>query len=145
MKTICLLDIDGCCLDSMHRVPLLLDGKYKEYAELWWKDAPIPQGVMIYSALLQNPELQCVFVTSRQESARATTLVQLENLFGDKSFLLLMRPEGNSDEDTVVKRALVEKEGIAWSDVFIEFDDRPSIVEMYRSLGCVAYQTDTGY
>jgi hypothetical protein len=127
-------------------VPFLLTDQYKTYLDLWWKDTPIPQGVLVYDAFLKNPDFRCVFVTSRAEAARDTTLTQLSNLFDASSFELLMRPDDDHQtEDTVLKKALIEAAGISWSEVFIAFDDRPSIVEMYRSLGCVAYQTDKGY
>lgn len=141
---IALFDIDGCCVDSSFRAEHIeLD--FERYLALHATDKPILQGVMIYSLLMDVPDMEPVFITTRGEEQRTNTEALLESIFPDREFKLLMRPEGDRRKDVEIKQELLEKNGIHPEDVFIAFDDRPVIVEMYRSLGIVAYQTAEGY
>ncbi len=146
-KMVAILDIDGCCLDPSRRIPHLLAGDYEAYARLAHTDKPIPQGVYFYRKLMQDVSLKCLFVTSRTESSRGDTERKLEEIFPREKYdyELLMRPIGNRQEDYVYKLEAVRKKCPDFSNVFIAFDDRPSIVKMWRAHGITAYQTDEGY
>lgn len=141
---IALLDIDGCCVDSTFRNEHV-DVDFARYLALHTTDKPILQGVLIYSMLMEIPDMRCIFITSRGEEQRETTEALLATMFDGHEYEVLMRAEGDRRKDAIVKREIIEKAGIEAEDVFIAFDDRPVIVDMYREMGIVAYQTAVGY
>jgi hypothetical protein len=139
-----LLDIDGCCIDSSFRTEHI-NKDFQKYLDLHHTDFSIPQGVIVYSLLMDLNDLKCVFITSRGEEQRATTEKLLGSIFPGKSYELWMRATGDLRDDVIVKQELLEKHDIKAEQVFIAFDDRPVIINMYRSRGIVAYQTAVGY
>ena len=145
MKKFVLMDIDGCVLDIDHRVPFLEVGDYEAFVAHHIYDTPIEPGAHIYANFLDDPNFVCVFVTSRSEANRDWTLKQLRQLFGDVDFNLLMRPINNMDEDPALKLKLIAEANIKPNQVFIAFDDRPSVVAAYRRLGIISYQTAEGW
>lgn len=140
-----ILDIDGCCLDINERLPYLLSGDYKTYMDLYRTDKPIKQGVHIYTMLMKDPNINCVFVTARNDGIREQTEEQLAMLFPGLDYALLMRPENCHELDAHIKLRLIKDYCGDYSNVFIAFDDRPAICEAYRNVGIVAYCTDEGY
>jgi len=143
MKTI-IYDIDGCCIDSTFRHEHV-QVDFKRYLELHPTDKPIMQGVLVYTLLLELQDFRHVFITGRGEEERESTTAILERLFHGKTFELLMRPADDRRPDVEIKGELMQQNGIWPKDVFLAFDDRPVMVEFYRSLGIVAYQTAEGY
>lgn len=149
MQNVIVADIDGCCIHSEERLPFLLAGDYDKYHENHELDEPIPQGVAVYRKFLSDPDYRFFFVTGRQERAREYTLDQLHRWVSPSisPSQLLMRPNsitGDHMHDTVLKPYLLELQGIRPSHIFMVFEDRNSIVSMWRSLGCVVYQTAFG-
>ena len=109
-------------------------------------DKPIPAGVYFYRQLLNDFEVRAVFVTARTHKVRDYTLKQLTELFGMRDYELHMNPYTyRYMEDADLKLHLIKEAGIDYSDIFIAFDDRPSVCEAYRAVGITAYQTDKGY
>jgi hypothetical protein len=142
MKQLALCDIDGCLLDCMHRLDLIMKGDFENG---WEDDTVLPAGFKIYSHLLQDPEVQVVFNTARPERNRATTQKALSSLFPKATWQLWMRPDNDKTPDEEMKVAQLFKHGYKPEDVLIVFDDRNIICEAFRSLGVTAYQTATGY
>lgn len=137
-----------CCLNHEERIEHWHAGNMELFYSMWRTDKPIEQGVLIYSALMATVNLKCVFVTSRQEFIRTDTLEHLTLLFGEDRMSrcdLLMRPNGDPRPDTQLKLDLIREAGIDFKDVFICFDDRPSVISAYREQGMVAYQTAVGW
>ena len=140
------MDIDRCVLDPSERIGHYLSGDISTYESLWSTDKVIPQGYHVYSQFLLDPtrSWRCLFITSRREHARSTTLLQLRNLWPDAKFDLLMRPGDVTKEmkdDGEIKPWLLEQNGYSLDDVFIAFDDRQAVVDAWRRLGIVCYQT----
>jgi len=144
MKNIVIFDIDRCILDPKERIHHYLNKDFETYESLWHTDTPIKQGVEVYKTFLNNDTWRCIFITSRREWARETTYKQLLMLFGMRKFTLLMRPNDCTKEmkdDAAIKPWLLERAGFSIHDVFIAFDDRQSVVDRWRELGVVCYQT----
>ena len=137
-----LCDIDGCVLNLEHRLESIMKGDFESFHE---NDTIIPQGYLIYNALLADRRLSVVFNTSRPESNRATTEKQLRAIFGKKRWQLWMRQPGPRLPDQELKINQVISRSIPFSDIFMVFDDRNVICEAFRAHGVVAYQTATGY
>lgn len=144
MKTI-VYDIDGCCVNCEERAQHI-EVDYQKYLELHHTDKPIEQGVLVYTLLMELNDVQHVFVTARGEDQRATTEALLKTLFPGKTYKLLMRHvDHHGRPDVEVKLEMLEAAGIRHEDIFMAFDDRDCNIDMYRSLGIVAYQTAVGY
>jgi hypothetical protein len=143
VKTI-IYDIDGCCVDSSYRNEhVYVD--FEKYLELHHTDKPILPGVLVYNLLMEITDFRHVFITGRGEEQREITEALLETLFSGKTYELLMRPTDDTRKDVEIKRELMDKNGIDPKEVFLAFDDRPVLVNMYRELGIVSYQTAVGY
>ncbi len=145
MANLVIMDIDRCVLDPSARIGHYLSGDIDTYEAMWETDKPIPQGLYIYRTFLNDPQWKCLFITSRREWARDTTMQQLWDLFGDVEFELLMRPvcvDKGSKNDAEIKPWLLKEHGYDVKDVFIAFDDRQDVVDEWRRLGVVCYQTD---
>lgn len=146
-KKLIVADIDGCCISVEHRLQHWLDGDIEKFADLWYKDSKIPQGVAVYQKFLDDPDYTVLFVTARWERWRANTLQTLWwRVCPDiKSGQLLMRPDhmapeiGPMPED--FKPWLLESYGYKVSDVFLAFDDSQSVVNGWRKRGVIAYLT----
>lgn len=144
MKNIIVLDIDRCILDPSARIHHYLQGDIQTYESLWYLDQPISQGLVVYKSFLESRIWRCVFVTSRRERARHSTTRQLLELFGPANYILLMRPNDCDKEmkdDASIKPWLMEQAGYKIEDIFMAFDDRQAVVDRWRELGVVCYQT----
>lgn len=92
---------------------------------------------------LHTLDYKIVIVTGRDESCRKETETWL-NKNGMEFHELLMRKEGDSRKDHIIK------EEIFWNDiepkynVLAVFDDRDSVVKMWRSLGIKCFQCEYG-
>ena len=129
-------DIDGCVFDSDHRLHHLLEAHVD--------DIPIPQGVAVYKAIVYATHKAVpIFVTGRSERARAYTVKQLRATF-DFDFFLLMRPNGDTTHDMLLKPKLLKDACVLPENIFMVFEDRASMVKEWRRLGVVCYQTAKG-
>jgi hypothetical protein len=143
IKKFLILDIDGCLIDSDHRLGQYLSGDMQAYHDLHVHDTYIEQGVAVYRALMDLPNMVTYFVTAREELARNYTITQLERVIS-KPFKLLMRPTLDSTHATILKPRLVSEAGIAFEDIFMAVEDQNSMVKRWRELGVVCYQPADG-
>jgi len=152
-QNIIVMDIDGCCIDSEDRLPLLLDGQWDAWSNAWQSDKPIPQGVAVYNAFIRNLHYRPIFITSRSYQDRLHTQATLERVFGVTWMAripLLMRNNTFTEGETLhvpeedIKPLLLERAGYKVSDVFLAFDDRDCVVRGWRKRGIMCYQTNYG-
>jgi hypothetical protein len=142
-------DLDGCLINSSHRTAHYFKGDREAYIKATVNDTVIPQGAHVYRAFYDNPAFHMLFVTSRGDGPeyRGMTLHQIHEYVGPKitNDQLLMRPPGlhglakMSDED--YKPWIVQQAGFDLADVFMAFDDRQCVVDMWRARGIVCYHT----
>ena len=131
-------------IESEHRLHHLLEGRMDEYDEAHVDDVPIPQGAFTYNAVVALSQHTIpVFVTGRSERARAYTVKQLRATF-DFDFFLLMRPNGDTTHDMLLKPKLLKDACVLPENIFMVFEDRASMVKEWRRLGVVCYQTAKG-
>jgi phosphoglycolate phosphatase-like HAD superfamily hydrolase len=143
-KRVVVFDIDGCLVESNHRLDHLLQGDRATYDALHPQDTTIPAGVVVYSALLKDPHLECVFVTSRNESCRDYTERQLMHALGPcvTASKLLMR--ANRDEwipDVELKPRLLAEAGYTLDQVLLVVEDSAAMNAYWRSHGITCWQT----
>lgn len=148
MSKIIVADIDGCCLDPTKRLHHIKAEDWESYHDAWQLDTVIPQGSLIYRVLNSLPHYRLLFVTAREERAREYTLHQLQKHVstGIMNSQLLMRPNDDYDTrggtpDYVLKPQLIRAAGYTYDDIFMVFEDRQTMVDEWRRLGCVVYQT----
>lgn len=152
-KTLVVFDIDGVLFDPHpDRVQAYLDGRHDTYFSMAWMDTPIQQGIMMCRMFL-SAGYNVLFVTGRGDTPthRQDTLDMLQHHLGYvlTDDQLLMRkfpiPEDEAHEDHVVKPQMIERAGYFLNDIFLVFEDRPSIVNMWRERGITCYQTQEGW
>lgn len=146
-RDLVVFDIDGVLLDCQHRVQHWLDGDFFKYASLAHKDTPIPQGIAVCKMFVANPEFRTIFVTGRGDSLvhRVATLTQLQTYVNQDihNYQLIMRewPLVDDLDDAQKKPLMIEAAGYSIDEIFMVFEDRDSIVQMWRDRGITCYQT----
>lgn len=100
----------------------------------------------VVSAMLSTRLVEHVlFVSGRMEVGRAATS---QWIYDKTSFILghqsslLMRPDGDKRRDHVVKREIYDEHIRGTYSVFLALDDRPEMIELWRSLDIPAWQVN---
>lgn len=79
-------------------------------------------------------EHHILLVSGRDEVCRTNTELWLEA--NDIEYdALFMRPEGNNEDDRIIKRRIYEEEIKDKYEVLLVLDDRPKVIRMWRELG----------
>lgn len=135
-KPIWICDIDGTVALKGERRPF-------DWARVG-EDAPNWPVILIVRALLLTGQ-QIVFVSGRSEECRQQTELWLDtNVYGLlRPQPLIMRPVGDFRPDTVLKREIYDTH-LAGYTVIGVFDDRNSVVAMWRELGLACFQVAEG-
>lgn len=154
-----IFDIDGTLLDISHRL------KHIKKTPKDWKafrdpkekvhDEPIMPIINIARALLFNhPRDRIIFASGRSEVERVDTVLSLSEWFlldgwqqvtsegklGDAvetypTSPFYMRKENDYRKDTIVKQEMYEQMLVDGYKPELVFDDRPSVIRMWRELG----------
>lgn len=145
-RTACyIVDIDGTIADNSHRVHYILNQPKNWdafFAEVGG-DKPIPHMVRLLDDLHQY-WTRFIYVTGRPERCRGDTerwLVRNDFPLGNEMY---MRADGDRRPDYIVKQELlisIRKNG--W-DPIMAFDDRDSVVAMWRENGVPCAQVAPG-
>ena len=149
-RDLVVFDVDGVLLNCEHRLPHLYAGDMHKYFNLATKDTIIPQGIAICKMFVNNPDYRTIFVTARADSLvhRITTLCHLQKYVSPsiRDYQLIMREWPAADElhDSEKKPKMIVEAGYRLEDIFMVFEDRNSIVEMWRQRGVTCYQTQEG-
>ena len=85
-----------------------------------------------------------VFCSGRDDGARDATVAWLDEHVGVRYADLLMRRAGDMRADSVVKLELFDENIRNEYNVLGVFDDRQSVVDMWRSLGLTCFQVAPG-
>lgn len=101
----------------------------------------------VIDALLAAGVVQTVlFVTGRMEVARTNTELWLNEgpgyVVGDAIFELFMRKDRDFRADEIVKREIYDEHIRRVYDVRLALDDKPSLIDLWRSLGIPAWQVN---
>ena len=143
-----IFDIDGTLADLTHRLHLVGNGK-RQWG-MFFKgipdDTPIKPIVDLASALIRSNEKAILFVTGRPERTRMDTVTWLlkHGLEVEFKTCLFMRKDGDGREDHIVKREILNDIRNAGFEPVLVFDDRQSVVDMWRRQGIRVAQTAPG-
>ena len=143
-----LFDIDGTLSDVTHRLHFIENGKnqwglfFKEIPN----DPPIEPIVGIARTLIRSNDKAVLFASGRPEYTRKDTVAwflkhQIEVDFETRLF---MRKDGDQRADHIVKREILDHIRNAGFEPVLVFDDRQSVVDMWRDQGIRVAQTAPG-
>lgn len=145
-KRVYIFDIDGTLANPAHRLHHI-ENKPSDWPAFYAAcdgDAPIPH--MIDLAYHLAAETGILFVTGRTDDVREKTLAWLRRQFGNwiGSEDLFMRKAGDYRADTVVKSELLDQIIAAGWTPIMAFEDRTSVVTMWRERGIPCCQVAQG-
>jgi FMN phosphatase YigB (HAD superfamily) len=143
-----IVDIDRTLADCKHRTHYV-ERKPKNYEAFFEEaafDAPIKSMCNLVNVLIKSGDYEIVFCTGRPESIRQTTVEWLStHLHIDESDIsMLMRPNKNYFDDSIVKPKLLSKQGINPSNTEFILDDKQNVVDAFRNLGFKVLQVAEG-
>lgn len=138
-----IFDLDGTLVDISHRMHLYDQGEWDEFNRRCVDDIPLPTTILMAKLLSQHFAIEVW--TARNENARADTIAQLAAL-GIDYVHLQMRPTGNAVPDAELKRGWYQsrKADNPNFNVMGVYEDRDSVVQMWRDLGLTCYQVAPG-
>lgn len=146
-----LVDIDGTIADNAHRQWVLEDKtrptvNWELFFQLMGDDKPFPHMLQLLTDLTRTKSsaVRIVYVTGRPERWRNLTTRWLVLHRFPYPHSMYMRPDGDHRPDHVVKLELLEqirKDGII---PVMSFDDRNTVVKMWREAGVPCAQVAEG-
>lgn len=138
MSKFIIFDLDGTLADCSHRLPLLPD--WDAFYANCGDDKPIPQIVEVYGQFIDSV-FPVEIWSGRRESERETTIDWFDRHNIPLPGALRMRPNGDKRPDTVLKGEWLDGCGfVPW----LVFEDRTSVVGLYRSRGIRVCQVAPG-
>ena len=145
MRSCYIFDIDGTLANNKHRVhhlektPKDWDAYHADYE----KDVPFDH--MCRTAHMIAGHYTVIFCTGRPEYQRRGTLKWLyHNVTANLEKCLYMRKDGDHRPDHIVKLELLEQIRLDGLDPIMAFDDRNSVVKMWRDAGIPCAQVAEG-
>lgn len=150
MKTY-IFDIDGTLSDPAHRLHHI-EGETKDWPAFFAacdQDKPIPHMVDLFKGLWLGTEESFLFCTGRSEDVQTKTVDWLskELLPPGQSFDAMdvyMRAVGDHRADTIVKSELMDRIISDGYEPIMVFEDRASVVTMWRERGIPCLQVQAG-
>jgi len=140
---IILFDLDGTLVNIDHRMHLYHQQDWDNFNKLCVDDSPIGTTISICNTISAGRRVEVW--TARNEVARELTEQQLDNL-GICYHQLQMRPTGDTRPDCELKRSwYLERKRVDPNFAIVAvFEDRQTVVDMWRSLGITCYQVAPG-
>lgn len=131
-----IFDIDGTLADLSHRLRFLEKSDWKRFFSEAHKDLPIESVIKMNNVLAS--QFQIVVVSGRCSSIRSETWTWLDDngvIFDE----LHMRKEGDHRPDHIVKEEILREIQKDYVVKYV-FDDRQSVVDMWRRNGITTFQ-----
>lgn len=137
-----IVDIDGTLADCEHRRHFI-DGKRKDW-DGFFADAHNDTPFEHMQRLLQDLDANVVYVSGRPERLRTVTEDWLVKHGFPFPRWLYMRKDGDRRPDTDIKLELLAVVQAKHGRITMAFDDRDSVVEMWRENGVPCAQVAKG-
>ena len=142
-RNICIFDLDGTLSNGNHRLHLL-PKKDLHLTESWTAfnmaaggDAPITDTIRVMEAM-RAAGFIVIILTGRSDEAREISEKWLVQTGASHYDLLIMRSASDNRKDTVIKEEILRKIGI--ERIVAAWDDSPTVIAHFRSLGITTYQ-----
>ena len=138
-------DIDGTIADNTHRQDLAMVKEWDAFFDLCDEDKPIKHMRLLLNDLsvAGRHGAQIVYVTGRPERVRSKTFQWLHDHDFPKG-RMFMRQDGDHRPDHIIKVELLAIVRAEIGDPVMVFDDRNSVVKMWRELGVPVAQVAEG-
>lgn len=145
-KQYIIVDIDGTIADGTHRVHHLESNPkdWDSYYSKCYGDEPIMSICRIVRVFACNTASQIIYCTGRRESCREDTIKWLYEKCLPFDVPLLMRANGDTRHDVIVKPELLQNHGISFNDIEFILEDRNSMVKKWRELGITCLHVAEG-
>lgn len=141
MKTV-IFDIDGTLSDPSHRRHFLENKDWNGFFDAMGDDPLVtPVAETLFDLYITGKRI--FLCTGRPETHRQQTKDWLEyhRIQYDN---LLMRPAGDYRNDTVIKKEMLDRLQAEGHEILCVFDDRQSVVDMWRENGIICFQVNEG-
>lgn len=140
-RDIILCDLDGTLADISHRLHLIKDDHpdWDEFYSACDLDDVNDWCKRLLDAISLDPDLRVSIVSARRQQLRKKTIKWLKekDIFYDQ--LVLVRPDGNHEEDQELKRRWLHQSGLK-DRVLLVIDDRAKVCKMWREEGLICLQ-----
>ena len=150
-KFIVLFDLDGTLADNQHRQHLVQgDSPQWDQFFLACGNDRVISPVATMFALCERAGYRNIIVSGRGEIARSDTESWIRRMLLDSSSKfnmdrdLFMRPKGDYRPDHVLKKEWLTSGAIPKDYVLCVYDDRDSVVKMWREEGLQCFQVAPG-
>lgn len=141
-----LVDIDGTIADITHRAHHVNNPSEQKnwpaFNATMHKDLP-KQDVIAVIKAMANHGYPIILVTGRFEEFREVTTAWLLK-HGIPYSKLIMRQNGDYRSDHIIKRRIYHEQIYGSYDIIGVFDDRDSVVQMWREQGLTCFQVQKG-
>lgn len=135
-KPFVICDVDGTVADCNHRRHFL-DGEKKDWKGFFsqmYNDTPIELIINMVNQYKQHG-YEIIFVSARPEDYRVATELWLKEFIPFEYTTLIMREKNDSRQDTEVKQDIYDKYFKDKYEIETVFDDRPSVIRMWKENG----------
>lgn len=139
-----IVDIDGTLADDLWRRHTYShpNRDWAEINAMCKYDQPFKWCQEIVTAMAAQ-DYHIIFLTARNDSARAHTDAWLRANTNLLDFTLIMRSEGDRREDWMTKEDLYTKHVHPTFDVLFCLDDKQTVTDMWRRIGLKCLQCDS--
>ena len=143
-----IFDLDGTLANITHRLHFINKGvkDWDSFFKAIPEDQPIVEMVDLAITLIAAKNKPVIFATGRPERTRNDTITWLQKNGIDSDFqsMLFMRQDGNRRPDYIIKQNILEDLRRAGYEPDLVFDDRQSVVDMWREQGVRVAQVAPG-
>lgn len=143
LPRVVIFDYDGtlsCGKHRLHALPttdLHLTDSWVEFNRMCVGDAPLRDNIDVMNAMY-DAGLYVIVLTGRSDIVRKESLQWLKDN-GARYHMLHMREQTDNRKDTVIKEEFL-REKIGLKNIVAAWDDSPSVIAHFRSLGITTYQ-----
>jgi beta-phosphoglucomutase-like phosphatase (HAD superfamily) len=140
-----IFDMDGTLCNSDHRMHYLANGK-RDWAG-WFKDIhldpPHLDVVQFYHYAVEK-NIPVFICTGRDDSSRPASQKWLDDHGVTEIEALYMRHTGDTRDDSIAKKEMLEQIRALGYNPVLAFDDRDRVVKMWRENGVRCFQVAPG-
>lgn len=140
-RGVVIFDYDGTLSDGTHRLHLLptkdlhLTESWSEFNRAAADDAPITDTIQVMNAMWLAG-FTVIILTGRSDEVEQESIEWLDRHHARYDYMIMRRASDNR-KDTVIKQEVLETIGL--EHIIAAWDDSPSVIPFFRSLGITTY------